>query len=184
MRTISYRLSVSLGNGAVVFAPSVISIVGFHQQQPASMLWLAVLWVFVVTVKPIELGIEAWNVLRRRNIDKHAPEYIGQVTRVDDPNIIRVNLSSRESWKPDRLHTACLPGDRRVHVLPLFVQTQDNELMGTGFCCDGAARNRSHWVKSGQQRMGGQLQKYSSASPEMGKTPNSLASLWKTRISH
>lgn len=139
-KTLSYRLAVSFGTGAVIFTPpALISIVGFHQQHPASMMWLAGIWVLIVTIKPVELLTDAWNVLRRVKIKKDLPEYVGQVTRVDDPNIIRVNLTSRESWKPNRLHRACLPGNRHVDVLPLFVQTQDDQLIGTGLCSERSA---------------------------------------------
>jgi hypothetical protein len=54
----------------------------FDQQQPASMLWLAAIWIFIVAVKSVEVGIEAWNVIRRGEIDKHVPEYVGQVTGI------------------------------------------------------------------------------------------------------
>ncbi len=142
VKPVAYRFATSLGNGVVMFTPpALISIFGFHQQQPIAMLWLAALWVLVVSVKPVELGIEAWNLLRRAAIDKAAPEYVGRVTRIDDPNIVRVNLASPASWTPDRLHTARLPGDRYVGVIPLFVQTQDNELIGTGICFDEPAND-------------------------------------------
>ena len=32
------------------------------------------------------------------------------------------------------IHAACLADSRQVEVLPLFVQTQNTELIGTGIC--------------------------------------------------
>lgn len=138
---LSYLLAVPLGNEVVMFTPpALISIIGFYQQRPASMLWLAAIWVLIVTVKPVQLLLQTWDVFRLAKGDKVVPELVGRVTRVDDPNIIRVSLVSPASWKADRLHTARLPGDRHVDVVPLFVQTQDDELIGTGLCCDGKSR--------------------------------------------
>lgn len=136
----SYKVSVPLGNEAVMFTPpALISIFGFYQQRPDAMLWLAALWVLIVTVKPVQLLMQCWDVLWSGKSAKAAPELVGQVARVDDPNIIRVTLSSRASWTPDRLHKARLAGERHVAVIPLFVQTQDDQLTGTGLCCDGKA---------------------------------------------
>ncbi|MBX3407697.1 MAG: ATP-binding protein [Phycisphaeraceae bacterium] len=136
----SYKVSVPLGNEAVMFTPpALISIIGFYQQRPAAMLWLAALWVLIVTIKPVQLLMQCWDVLWSGKSAKAAPELVGQVARVDDPNIIRVTLFSRSSWKPDRLHKARLAGERQVAVIPLFVQTQDDQLTGTGLCCDGKA---------------------------------------------
>lgn len=139
---LSYRFAVSLGNGVVLFTPpALISIVGFYQSDPAKLLWLAAVWIFVVTVKPAELVVQSWAILRQAKGSTAGPELVAQVMRVDDPNIIRVKLTSPDTWKRDRLHTACLPGNRHVHVIPLFVQTQDDELIGTGLCSDVTANN-------------------------------------------
>lgn len=135
---LSYQIVVPLGNQAVMFTPpALISIVGFYQDDPASMLWLAGAWVCVVTVKPIETLSQIWDVFRRQHGQNTASALVGHVRRVDDPNIIRVSLLTSGSWKADRLHTARLAGDRYVDVVPLFVQTQDDQLIGTGLCRDG-----------------------------------------------
>lgn len=137
---LSYQLVVPLGSEVVMFTPpALISIIGFYQHDLVFLLWLAALWVVIVTVKPVQLLVQAWGILWQAKGAKPAPELVGTVTRVDDPNIIRVTLLSAASWKADRLHSACLPGNRRVDVIPLFVQTQDDELIGTGLCCDGTA---------------------------------------------
>lgn len=149
----TYKLAVPLGNEAVMFTPpALLSIVGFYQQRPSAMLWLAALWVLIVTVKPVQLLLQTWDALWSGKAVAAVPELIGQVTRVDDPNIIRVALTSRTSWKPDRLHKARLAGDRHVVVIPLFVQTQDDQLIGTGLCCDGNAGPR---IGEGQVWTGG-----------------------------
>lgn len=139
---LSYGLAVPLGNEAVMYTPpALVSIVGFYQSNIANVLWLCALWVLIVTIKPVHLLIQMWGVLWQGKSAATAPGLVGQVTRVDDPNIIRVALNSRASWKPDRLHKARLAGDRHVAVIPLFVQTQDDQLIGTGLCCDGMGRS-------------------------------------------
>lgn len=135
---LSYSFAVPLGNEAVMYTPpALVSIVGFYQANPTHVLWLSGLWVLIVTIKPVQLLIQMWGVLRQGNGTAEVPELVGQVTRVDDPNIIRVALTSRSSWKHDRLHKARLAGERHVAVIPLFVQTQDDQLIGTGLCCEG-----------------------------------------------
>jgi uncharacterized protein len=144
---ISYRLAVALGHEAVIFTPpALISIVGFYQQRPPSMLWLTALWILIVTTKPVQLVAQVWDVVRQANVPGGAPQYVGQVTRVDDPNIIRVALTSPATWKPENLHKACLSGNRHVYVIPLFTQVQDDELMGTGLCCDCEPVVGSAWT--------------------------------------
>lgn len=137
---LSYQLAVAIGNGAVMFtAPALVSIIGFHQTELAELLWLATLWVFIVTARPGELLYAIWEILRRSNAISVSTRCVGRITRVDDPNLVRVSLLTASSWRPDRLHSARLPGNRHVAVIPLFVQTQDEELIGTGLCCDASA---------------------------------------------
>jgi uncharacterized protein len=134
----SYQLAVPIGHEAVLFTPpALISIVGFYQENLTELLWLAAMWVLIVAMKPVQIFVQVWGTVRQAKAIGSSPEMIGTITRVDDPNIIRVTLTSIASWKADRLHLACLPGNRCVEVIPLFVQTQNNELIGTGLCCDG-----------------------------------------------
>ena len=136
----SYPLAVALGNGAVMFTgPALVSIMGFHQAESVELLWLAMLWVFIVTVSPGELLYTSWGILRRTKDLSGSTRCVGCVTRVDDPNLVRISLQSALTWKTDRLHSACLPGNRHVDVIPLFFQTQDEELIGTGLFCDARA---------------------------------------------
>jgi uncharacterized protein DUF87 len=137
---LSYSLAVTLGNEAVIFTPpALVSIVGFYQSDLSVVLWLSALWVLIVTVKPVQLLTQVWSILIQGKEASAAPELVGHVKRVDDPNIIRVALTTRSSWKHDRLHKARLAGERHVVVIPLFVQTLDDQLIGTGLCCDGKA---------------------------------------------
>jgi len=136
-----YQLAVPLGSEVVAFTPpALISIFGFYQQHLVSMLWLAAVWVFVVTIKPVQLALQVWGTLRQSPGAKPMVEHVGEVERVDDPNLIRVSLTTAVSWKSEKLHTACLAGNRHVDVIPLFVQTQNDEVIGTGLCTDASAR--------------------------------------------
>jgi hypothetical protein len=150
---LSYSLAVPLGNEAVMYTlPALVSIVGFYQSDPAHVLWLAGLWVLIVTIKPVQLLIQIWSVLRPGKGEAAVQELVGQVMRVDDPNIIRVALTSRSSWRHSRLHKARLAGERYVAVIPLFVQIQDEQLIGTGLCCDGIVASG---ISEGQVWTGG-----------------------------
>lgn len=172
---LSYNLAVPLGNEAVMYTPpALVSIVGFYQSNLTHVLWLCALWVLIVTIKPVQLLIQTWGVLRQGKTAAVAPELVGQVNRVDDPNIIRVALTSRSSWKPDRLHKARLAGERHVAVIPLFVQTQDDQLIGTGLCCDGKA---GKGIGEGQVWTGGDGESVEDTIKSLAgaETPTSLA---------
>jgi len=134
---LSYQLAVALGNGPAMFtAPALISIVGFHQQQPIAMLWLVILWVFIIAAKPAEVFLSIRRVLREAKTATTASTIVGHVSRIDDPNLLRVSLNTSMTWRADRLHLAFLPGNRHVQVIPLFLQTLDDQLVGTGLCID------------------------------------------------
>lgn len=153
--SVPYKLTVPLGRGPVMFTPpALVSIIGFHQGQLSSVLWLTALWIFVVAIKPVELFTTLLGVFQERRQSEGPAANVGHVIRVDDPNLIRVSLTSPKSWKADRLHIACLPGNRIVDVIPLFVQTQDNELVGTGLCSEGlrntAVSPGEVWAASGE----------------------------------
>lgn len=139
---IAYRLSVQLGNATMIFTlPVLISIFGFYQNSIAAVLWLSALWIFIVAAKPVEMLWTIWTILKSPKTAQETGQQVGEVTRVDDPNIIRVKLSSAASWRDKRPHTARLPGDRSMDVIPLFLQAQDYDLIGTGLCLEGSPDN-------------------------------------------
>jgi hypothetical protein len=131
----SYRLSEYLGRGQLVFTPLVlISIVGFYQGEPVQQIWLLFFWTILVFVEPVDLILKVLEDIRSFGTDKGKSQAVGEIQRIDDPGILRVRLSTSTTWKRNKVHVAQLPDSRQVEVLPLFLQTQNSELVGTGLC--------------------------------------------------
>lgn len=132
---VTYNVSDRLGRGQVVFTvPALISILGFYQAHPAQELWLLFIWALLVFAEPVELLLGIVGDVRAVRDTQPPPRTVGQIQRIDDPGIIRVNLMSPDVWKRGNVHVASLPDGRQVEVLPLNVQTQDAGLIGTGLC--------------------------------------------------
>ena len=131
---VCYRLSESLGRGEVLLTlPVLVSIAGFYQGDTVVTLFLLGLWVFFVVVRPVEVAVRTW--LRVKALSRAAAEapHVGTIQRVDDPNIVRVALSSPTDWRSG-LYVAALAGEHQRYVIPLFTQTQEDEVVGTGLC--------------------------------------------------
>jgi len=68
---ICYRLSSTLGKGEILLTPAVVvSTMGFYQDKPGWMMAIISLWIFMVTVKPVELFLRIWVDLRNHEIQK------------------------------------------------------------------------------------------------------------------
>ena len=134
---ISYRISDSLGRGEIIFtAPALISIIGFYQGALIQILWLTFSWILLLTVKPVELLLRLITQFSLIYKSREKIEFIGTISRVDNPNIIRVALTTFEQWQPKTVVVACLPNGAQVNVLCLFSHLDDARLVGTGFFQD------------------------------------------------
>jgi len=132
---ITYRLSDWVGRGQIMFSPLVlISVIGFYQGEPIQQVWLLFFWSLLIFVEPVDLIINVVDDLLELGAQPSGDKLIGEIQRIDDPNIIRVKLNTGDTWKRDNVHLAHLPDTRQVEVLPLFVQLQGAELIGTGLC--------------------------------------------------
>jgi hypothetical protein len=133
---ISFSLSATLGNASVLFSfPAVISIVGFYQDHAGILLSLTLLWILLICARPLETLHKVWGLFATGGTTNSSLLEVGDVLRIDDPNVIRVALTSSKSWAPDQIHTAALAGGITCRVLPLFIQTQDSQVIGTGYRC-------------------------------------------------
>lgn len=132
---VTFRLAERFGQGPIIFTPPVlISILGFYQDTPIQQLWLLFAWSILIFLRPVELVLHLIGDFRVAKSKDLKNKSIGEILRIDSPGILRVKLKSSESWDRENLHAACLANSKHVEVLPLFVQTQDAELVGTGLC--------------------------------------------------
>lgn len=135
LKRVSYRISVELGSPALIFTPhALISIYGFNQNQLDLMMWLSLLWLVLVVIRPIEL---AWRIgkeisfIRRESTQTRL---IGTIDRVDSPDIVRVRLEEEGFWTEQSVQMAYFSASHQSYVLPLFSQRREDGLMGTGLC--------------------------------------------------
>lgn len=126
-------LGDNLGRGELVFTiPAFIGILGYYQSNHDQQLWLMFVWLVIVVIKPLELAFKIISSILSLFHSKASLKQIGEVKRVDNPNIVRVSLNSEELWSNSRLAIVCLPNGEQRYVLPLFKHIQDNEFVGTG----------------------------------------------------
>ncbi len=136
---ICYQLSRHLGRGEVLFTIVVTVIaLGFYQENLAWMYYTMVFWTVMLSVKPIELGYKTYLFIKEylNGAPLQSSLRVGSIHRIDDPKIIRVILTKIDSWDTTKLYLARLPNGSNYHVLPLFTQTQQEEVIGTGLLCD------------------------------------------------
>ncbi|WP_300532635.1 ATP-binding protein [Maricaulis sp.] len=135
---VAYRLTGALGRSDILFTPAVvISAVGFYQSDLVATVVILAFWTAFILVEPFDLIGRVFNYVRSRSELDKAREFSGVVLRIDDPGIVRVRLEGKRSrWKLTNVHLAYLPGGRPKYVLPLFSQTQNEEVLGTGIICD------------------------------------------------
>lgn len=130
---VAYRTATTLGRGAVMFTPpALISAVGFHQTNLSDLLWITVLWLVLVALQPVELVLEFVKDVGRLRVSGREAQQVGEIQRVDSPNVVRVILKPDHAWRRDNAHLGALADGRQVHILPLFTQTQGAALVGTG----------------------------------------------------
>lgn len=130
LRRFSYLLAERLSSGPFIFGTAaLISIFGFYSD-PQHLLILTALWLLFALIRPIEFALTLWADWNAERAVGHL-QSIGRIVRVDDPNIVRVQVKSAKSWE-DGLHVASLAGGTHHYVIPLFSHIQDELIIGTG----------------------------------------------------
>jgi len=135
---VSYQLSEKLGRGEILFTPVIlISALGFYQNNIQWALLIFGFWVLMVVVKPVELIAKVIVYFKDLKGDEaQISESIGSIMRIDNPDIVRVSLvNSVDTWNNQEVYLMHLPNNKNAYVLPLFVQIQNEEIIGTGLFC-------------------------------------------------
>lgn len=136
----AFRITGIFGQGELLFsAPAVISIIGAYQAAFTEIAWLLLYWMLIAVGKPVERLAAAWRQIGEDADAAERNPTVGLIGRIDHPNIIRVKLSSANSWSPNRLFTASMPDGSQNYVVSLFSQMQGTEVVGTGLCVARAA---------------------------------------------
>jgi uncharacterized protein len=138
LRKIFYRFSTRLGAPELLFTPAVfISVVGFHDLASAEGIGLAAFWFLLAVTRPLEevVGIAVFS---RRTPGLDSNRRVGTVSRIDEPNLLRVDLERPNAWHSEAVLAARLSTGDQFLVLPLFFQAREGSVLGTGLLCDTA----------------------------------------------
>lgn len=132
IRQSALDLSGKLAAGEILFgAPAIVSIFGFYGNS-GEQIALVALWFGFALLHPYELAIDL--AFRIGGRERRTEDIVGTIQRIDDPGIVRVSLSRSDTRSSSRLHAVRLPGGSGRHLVPLFLQTQETGLLGTGIC--------------------------------------------------
>lgn len=130
LRRFSYLVAERLSSGPFIFGTAaLISIFGFYSE-PRHLLILTTLWLLFALIRPIEFILILWSEWRAEQAVGNLRS-AGRIVRVDDPNIVRVEVTSASAWESG-LHVAALAGGTHNYVIPLFSHIQDELIIGTG----------------------------------------------------
>jgi uncharacterized protein len=130
-----FRLTGTVGRAELFYTPpAIVSILGAYQGNYPTIGWLLILWMIFVIARPVERIIALRRQWQSEINTQQNSSAVGIIERIDDPNIVRVRLLKRTSWRPGTLHIAALSDGNQQFVLGLFDQVQGAEVMGTGLC--------------------------------------------------
>lgn len=130
---LAFRLTGIFGRGEILFsAPAIISLFAAYQSTFAALAWLLLFWITIVIAQPVERLAAAFRVYREEKDRLVKNDTVGSISRIDYPNIVRVRLSSTNSWTANRLFTVAMPDGTQHYVVSLFSQMQGSDVVGTG----------------------------------------------------
>ena len=126
----TYRPAVVFGKARVLF--SLVFLSGlwfFYSIQDPITVALVVFWGIFVALWPLNVPalITSWFA-------RVLPETgsVGEIIRVDSPNILRVALNGDDDWRSDQPRVCSLPSGKSKWLVPLYSQFQDGRLLATG----------------------------------------------------
>jgi len=126
----TYRPSVVLGKSRVLF--TVVFIAGlwfFYSVQEPITLALVLFWALFIALWPLRVPelLTSW-------FDRRGPpsKPLGEIVRIDSPNILRVALDGEAKWSPTEPRICTLPSGKSFWVQPLYSQFQEGRLLATG----------------------------------------------------
>ncbi|MCB1218047.1 DUF87 domain-containing protein [bacterium] len=129
--TIGYKICSELGRGEILFTIAIVvtSLELFGLSNQIS-LFTILFWIVIVLFKPIEmvLGIVRSAILYSSKNN----ELIGLLSRIDDPNLARVELLAPASWNNQNRILARLSDSSYKRIYPIGTVQQSNRVLGTG----------------------------------------------------
>lgn len=126
---LTYKPAVFFGKArliySIIFLFGVFSFYGIQSHQTAA---LVVFWGIFVVIWPLRIP----EMISSFKKDKNSFEPIGQVSRTDWPNIVRVALDPNTTWQQSSPKIYQQADNSQSIVLPLFQEIQSDQIIGTG----------------------------------------------------
>lgn len=132
----TFQLSNSLGKGEIVFSPPVlIGVFAFYQTSFTDVFGLVIVWFVLIVIKPFEHLIRLSSLLLGRIDAQQSASKLGEIIRIDHPDLIRVSLRTTRNWKNNVPVIACLADHSCRLVVPISNYLQESGIVGTGLIC-------------------------------------------------
>jgi hypothetical protein len=138
---ISYRPAIVFGKARVLYSALFIySIISFYGVQSQQTLILMIFWGVFISLWPLKVP-ELLSALQTK-VRGEMP--IGHVIRTDAPNIVHVELSSSTKWEYESIKIMQQGDGKQKYIIPLFSQTTNKQIAGTGLCVAETPQNRKN----------------------------------------
>ena len=126
----TYRPAVVFGKSRILF--SIVFLSGlwfFYSVQSPTTVALVLFWGMFIAIWPLRIPelVTGWF-----QPEKPGATYLGEITRIDNPNILRVALDGEAAWDSSGPKICVLPSGESLWVQPLFSQFQEGRLLATG----------------------------------------------------
>lgn len=129
LNKVTYKICQYMGNGEVLFLP-ILLFCSLTFTNIDAVVWLNSYWFFIIMSRPIELLFIIFE-----KVNKNQEVSIGKITRVDSPNLVRVELNYGCEWEHDN-YISQLPNEKWIRIMPVDKQFHSNKLLGTGIYCE------------------------------------------------
>jgi uncharacterized protein len=127
---VTYRPAVVLGKARLLYSILFLfGVLSFYEIQSKQTAILILFWGLFIAIWP--LGIPELLSAFSRSDSINA---IGHILRTDSPNIVRVALNADSRWTIDAPKLYQRADGRQSLILPLYIQTQEEQSLGTGVC--------------------------------------------------
>lgn len=141
---VSYQLSTTFGKSHVIFSIVFLhAIYSFYRTDSIEAVALIGLWGIYVVLWPLKIP----HILEAIFSPREPTTHIGTIIRVENPNLIRVELKRDRIWLTNDVLVACLGDGRQRSIIPLFEEVHDETVIGTGILADGSVSMISNPVR-------------------------------------
>lgn len=131
---LTYRPAVVLGRARVLFTLVFLSgLWFFYSVQDEITLALVLFWGVFLAIWPLKIPALITSWFERV---KPGSAAVGEIIRIDNPNILRVALNGDAEWTASGPKVCTLPNGESQWVVPLYSQFQEGRLLATGLLTD------------------------------------------------